>query len=140
MSQIHKVNATSTLITKTINAVWIDDDNFFLKWLIPEMFKIAGTTLKITEFTSAVPAIERIKTGRQDIVLTNLFMPPPDGMDLIKMIREFNKKIPIVVVSARFNPKLYADAISAGAIDYFFKKDLNLCDLCERIDVLTSTS
>lgn len=120
-NQIHKVGATCTTKPRTINAVWVDDDNFFFKWLLPEMFKVSGDTLKIQEFDSPLPALDRIKSNRPDIVLTHLLMSPPDGIQLIKLIRKFDTQVPIIVVSSRCHPKILNDATNAGATSFFYK-------------------
>lgn len=133
----HKSGASGTAVPTIIRAVWVDDDNFFLKWIIPEMFKIAGEVLKIEEFLSAPPAMESIKKAPPDIILTNIIMSPPDGMEFIKLIREINKEIPIIVISSRFNHQMYYDAAKTGANAYFWKQDINLSILSAKIDMLT---
>ncbi|WP_373997310.1 response regulator [Chitinophaga oryzae] len=102
------------------------------------MYKIAGKHLIIKEFNTSTLALIQIRDFPPDIVLTNLIMPQPDGIEFIKLIREFNKQIPIVVVSARFNPKILRDVRNAGANSFFFKKDMNLNILSAKIDILTS--
>ena len=56
-----------------------------------------------------------------DIVITDIKMPKLDGLELIKLIREKNKKVPIVVTSAYTDQKLLLESIKLSLIEYLIK-------------------
>ncbi len=68
-----------------------------------------------------------------DIIITDINMPNTDGITLSKSIREFDKKIPIVIVSAYTNTDYLLDSIDLNIISYITKplttnKTLKLLD------------
>lgn len=51
-------------------------------------------------------------------------MPSFSGMEALVIIREFNKRIPVIFVSATMDNVLISEAEKAGANAYVDKKDL----------------
>lgn len=141
----YKGGAIDSINRQNINAVWVDDDNsFFLRTvpIFPEMFKLSGQRFKIEPFASPIPALAKIRKHPPDIVLTNLYMPHPGGVDFIWGIREINKVIPIIVVSSRHHPMILEAITVAGANAYCYKGDLRNIEGVQQlqleIDALTS--
>jgi len=56
-----------------------------------------------------------------DAVVTDLQMPGMDGMDLLRMIRERHRLLPVVLVTAHGNEEVAVSAMKAGAFDYLRK-------------------
>jgi DNA-binding response OmpR family regulator len=56
-----------------------------------------------------------------DLIITDINMPNTDGITLSKMIREFDKKIPIVIISAYTNTDYLLDSIDLNIIKYITK-------------------
>ncbi len=66
-------------------------------------------------------AITLVKTNQINVVITDLYMPEMSGLDLIKYIRQINKTIPIVVLSAYCCDENRAIAIQTGANHFICK-------------------
>jgi DNA-binding response OmpR family regulator len=71
--------------------------------------------------------------NRIDIMITDINMPHTDGITLSKHIREYDKKLPIVIVSAYTDTDYLLDSIDLNIITYITKplttkKVLNLLD------------
>lgn len=49
---------------------------------------------------SALQAIEDLKQGGIDLLITDLRMPPPSGFALIKAARQISADLPVIVISA----------------------------------------
>ena len=45
-------------------------------------------------------ALRAVSEGGVDVVLTDLFMPNCDGLELIRHLRDADKRVPIIVVSS----------------------------------------
>ena len=58
-------------------------------------------TVSASDGRNALREVERL---RPDLVLTDLFMPELDGIELIAILREICPDIPIVAMSTRFKP------------------------------------
>jgi two-component system chemotaxis family response regulator WspR len=74
----------------------------------------------VTDATRAREAAERIQPN---VILQDLIMPEIDGFALIKDYRssEQLKAVPVIVLSAREDPKLKAHGFAVGANDYLTK-------------------
>jgi len=56
-----------------------------------------------------------------DLIITDLAMPKMNGTEFIKMIRDINQEIPIVILSAYINNELLQDSINYGVQGYIQK-------------------
>src|SRR5262249_48240733 len=56
-----------------------------------------------------------------DAVVTDLQMPGMDGMELLRMIQERHRLLPVVLVTAHGNEEVAVSAMKAGAFDYLRK-------------------
>ncbi len=65
--------------------------------------------------------INMVKTEKPDIVFVDLRMPGMDGSETIKGIREFEKKMPIIIISAYVSDLNMQEVISAGISGVFYK-------------------
>ncbi len=79
------------------------------KVLIAEDQKLLNKllTIEVSEFGFEVDsvfdgkaALKKLKETDYFCLITDLFMPEMDGIELVKVLREFNQTLPIVVVSA----------------------------------------
>jgi DNA-binding response OmpR family regulator len=65
-------------------------------------------------------ALEQVKTGNYDFIIVDLGLPDIDGIDVIRELRTFSK-IPVIVISARNDPRSITGAFKVGADDYITK-------------------
>lgn len=56
-----------------------------------------------------------------DLVLSDMVMPEMDGLKLLEWIREHNKDIPVILVTAMHDLSTALEAIRRGAYDYILK-------------------
>ncbi len=68
-------------------------------------------------------AVERARTERPTVILSDLVMPQLDGLELVKRFRaeEATARIPLIVLSTKDEPATKAEAFSNGANDYLVK-------------------
>jgi len=77
-------------------------------------------------------AIQRCKEAQYDLILMDLQMPILDGYAATRQIREFNKTIPIIALTASADNNIREKVIAAGMQDYV-TKPLNPDDFYTRI-------
>ena len=70
---------------KNYNVLLTDDDNS-LRLILSESLLRAG--YEVTSLKNANELMDEIKSGRGDIVLTDVIMPDGDGIDLIPKIKK----------------------------------------------------
>ena len=58
-----------------------------------------------------------------DIILVDLMLPDISGVELIKLIKEYDENITIVVVSAQKNVDVIAEIQELGVCNYIVKSD-----------------
>ena len=73
--------------------------------------------------TNASEAVDCANTLQPTVILQDLVMPEVDGFELIRRLRaeEMQAHVPIIVLSAREDPKLKAHGFAVGANDYLVK-------------------
>lgn len=77
---------------------------------------------------NAKDAIEAYKNNKIDIIISDINMPEISGIELIKIIREKNKYIPVILLTAHTETNLLLDATKLKLSDYLLKP-INLNDL-----------
>ena len=73
-------------------------------------------------------AVEKVKKHNYDAILMDMRMPVMDGLEATKQIREFNKTVPIICMSANVYKEDKISAESAGMND-FIEKPLDKQDI-----------
>ena len=68
-------------------------------------------------------ALQRIHALRPDIVLVDISLNGPDGLDLLKSLRSYDHRLPVLILSM-LDETLYAErALRAGASGYIMKQE-----------------
>ncbi len=70
---------------------------------------------------SGAEALEIIKTTPIDVVLSDLYMPEMDGIELLKRIRSIDPKMVFLMITAHPTIETAVEAIKKGAYDYLTK-------------------
>lgn len=73
-------------------------------------------------------ALEMIRSGKVDVVATDISMPVVGGLELIKYIRMVDKVIPIVVVTAQVSELVRIEAYHYG-VNYYITKPYDRQDI-----------
>lgn len=83
--------------------------------------------------TNGEEALEFYKKYHPDILITDLKMPKLNGLDLIKIIREDNEEIPIIVTSAYTDQEFLLESIKLSLVEYAVKpiRETSLSNLLE---------
>jgi DNA-binding NtrC family response regulator len=90
------------------------------------MRKVLRQTLEsdqrnVLEAEDGEKALETIKSKHVDLVITDIKMPRLDGMTLLKMIRELDTEIVVIIMTAYGTIETAVEAMKLGAYDYVTK-------------------
>jgi two-component system response regulator (stage 0 sporulation protein F) len=66
-------------------------------------------------------AVEMARAENPDIIFMDLNMPVMDGTDALKKIREFNKDVPVIIISAFVDDRRAKEAMRTGISGVFYK-------------------
>jgi CheY-like chemotaxis protein len=75
----------------------------------------------VEKVSNGILGVQAVKATGYDIVLMDLYMPQMSGDEAIRKIREFDQKIPIVVLTSSSTEKNVVNAYEAGANDIIVK-------------------
>ncbi len=96
----------------------IDDDRSFLRVL---SYQVQEMGFEVSAFESPVAALERLKSGDADVVITDLVMPEMNGLDLLEEIATIDLAIPVIVLTAHGSINLAVEATRRGAFEFLTK-------------------
>jgi ATP-dependent Lon protease len=91
----------------------------------------------VDAFSSSQNALDRLKMERYDILVTDLKMSGPDGMEVLKEAQRINPGIKSVVITGFATTETAAEALRSGAV-VFIPKPFKMKQLRELIDDLSS--
>jgi CheY-like chemotaxis protein len=100
--------------------VVIDDDPDFLDQVKRCLFS-AWRDCEVVSFQSSVDAVEFIRHRRVDLILTAYLVPAIDGLQLIRLVRSFDTRVPILMLSS---VPVKAAALAHGATAFLAKSAL----------------
>ena len=70
---------------------------------------------------SGAEALDAVRLSPRDLLLCDLRMPPPDGLEVVRRLKAEQPELPVIILTAHADPALAREAIQAGAVDYLVK-------------------
>ena len=102
----------------------IDDEKDFLNIMAERML---ARGIEVSTTTSAEEALEMIESESYDAVIMDLMMPEMDGFKALKLFKESQPEVSIILLTANVPEETYKEAMALGALDVIEKPaDLNL--------------
>lgn len=112
-----------------MKVVCIDDEELLLNFLVRKLKQVEGID-EIHPFTSSVEALEYISNNKVDILLSDIYMPEINGINLAKKVKKISPNIAIIFITSYEEYAL--DALKLHACGYILKP-VNLADLKREI-------
>lgn len=103
----------------------IDDDPLIRKTLSSHLSR-QGFEVQLAE--GGDEGIEKFKEFGPELVLLDVRLPGADGLEVLRRIKELNKKTCVLIMTAYDDMRTTVDAIKLGAFEYLVKP-LNFIDL-----------
>lgn len=94
----HRAGAGVKTTTKIV--LHADDSGSVRRWVAEQL---AGLGLKVVSVADGQLALEYLRDGRCDLLLTDLEMPNLDGLELLAAVRELpaHRFLPVLVLSSK---------------------------------------
>ncbi len=118
----------------------IVDDSATVRSVIHRVLDRSIFHIDITEAASGEAALQLCRTGAFDILLLDCNMPGLDGIETLRLLREADPDIRVVMISGERNALRERDAFKAGAVAFlrkpFYPRDID--DVFHRVFGLIS--
>jgi DNA-binding response OmpR family regulator len=77
--------------------------------------------LEVETVKTGFEAVARVKEGGIDVQLLDLGLPDMDGLDLLRLLHDVQPSVPVIVLTARSDPRDRQTAIDLGVSQYVTK-------------------
>lgn len=101
----------------------VADDNYFNVVLLKSIFRRENIIIDVAE--NGVEALAKLKAEKYDILLSDMYMPLMDGLELTRQIRnnplENLNSLPVIMLTGNISPEAGRKMDTAGVSDYLLK-------------------
>src|SRR4051812_47537597 len=104
-----------------VRLVLIDDDPAQLRILERVLRRGLAPHIEIEALSDPHEALIRLQTEWVDILLTDLSMPDISGLDLLRCVKDRNRCVQVMLITAIASSDALLEAIDLGASDYLLK-------------------
>lgn len=118
MNSIESSFYTENNILKQTTILYIEDEDN-IRFNIEKTLKLICK--KVFAVSNAADALKFYKKNKIDIILSDINLPGMSGLEFAKLIRENNRLIPIILLTAHTNTELLLEATRLRLIDYLTK-------------------
>jgi adenylate cyclase len=108
-------------ITVIAASILVVDDNALNRDLLCRQLARSGFT--VASANGGAEALQRLRTGKWDLVLLDVMMPDIDGLEVLERIQldERLSQVPVIMISALDEIDSVVRCLELGAIDYLTK-------------------
>lgn len=102
-----------------MRSVLVADDDVDVRFIVCEFLKAAG--LEVVEAINGAAAVDMLKEWTPDLLVTDIFMPDGDGIELVSYVRKYLPVLPVIAMSGgsvllpQFNSLRSAEMLGATA-------------------------
>jgi len=100
-------------------SVLVVDDEEKLARAYSRLLTSAGYQVDMAHDGAA--ALEKFTTGRYEVILSDLAMPHMNGIDFLKAVREIDRDVPFILITAAATTESAVRALEYGALRYLLK-------------------
>jgi DNA-binding response OmpR family regulator len=104
---------------RRVSKILVVDDDEQMREDISEMLSREGYT--VSHVGSGEEALEKIKKGDFDVILTDLIMPGIDGMEVLRQSKKLKPAVRVIMITGFGTIENAVDAMKEGASDYISK-------------------
>jgi DNA-binding response OmpR family regulator len=121
---------------KQIIVLLVDDETDFTE---PIAFWLKSRGYAVMTAVNGRDAVDKVKANPPDIVFMDINMPILDGLEALKEIRDFNRSIPIIMVTAAYGSEEKITRAKDLGVSGFFAKNYTFDQLVGMIQMTLRT-
>ena len=99
--------------------VWIVDDDRSIRWVFEKALTREGIAFKA--FASAQEAIDELEVASPQVLVSDIRMPGPSGLDLLQTVKKRHPALPVIIMTAYSDLESAVAAFQGGAFEYLPK-------------------
>jgi two-component system nitrogen regulation response regulator GlnG len=99
--------------------VWIVDDDRSIRWVFEKALGREG--IAYSSFSSAQEALDALQGGPPQVLVSDIRMPGPSGLELLHTVKEKHPGVPVIVMTAYSDLESAVAAFQGGAYEYLPK-------------------
>lgn len=112
--------------------ILVVDDEQIIRSVVQRKLE-ATTPYRVLTCDDGLPALEIIKSEHVDLVISDLLMVSLNGIDLLREIKRYDARIPVIIITGYGTLDDAIEAIKLGAED-FIKKPFDVADIILTIE------
>ncbi|HUI65163.1 MAG TPA: sigma-54 dependent transcriptional regulator [Bacteroidota bacterium] len=106
-------------MNKSDIGILVVDDELIVRESLSKWFKEDGFRVDAAE--NAATALKKLQAGQWNLMLVDIKMPGMDGIELLQRVRETNKDVIVIIITAFATVDTAVKALKEGAYDYITK-------------------
>jgi two-component system nitrogen regulation response regulator GlnG len=99
--------------------VWIVDDDRSIRWVFEKALSREG--IAFDAFSSAQDALRALQDGAPQVLVSDIRMPGPSGLELLNAVKQHHPEVPVIVMTAYSDLDSAVAAFQGGAYEYLPK-------------------
>ncbi len=120
----------------TVRVLIIEDEKL-IRWSLRQKFEAHG--YQVTEVETGNNALEALNAGVYDLIMLDYKLPDITGLDVLRKVRETDRDVVVIMMTAYSSIESAVDAIKLGAYDYI-TKPFNMDDVLRTADKALETT
>ncbi|GAB4260451.1 MAG: sigma-54 dependent transcriptional regulator [Deferrisomatales bacterium] len=110
--------------------VLIVDDEYLIRWSLCENLKEEG--FRCVSAETGEQALDMVRAEAPDMVLLDIKLPGIDGIEVLERIKEMDRDLPVIMITATSQVEVAVTAMKLGAYDYI-SKPFNLGEIRTKV-------
>lgn len=106
------------MIQKAREILVVDDEPLMCSMLRDTLVK---KNYQVAVTNTGTNAIEKLRSGQFDLVITDIFLPDINGMDILRTAKEIDPNLGIIMITAHGSVEKAVEAMKVGAFDFLTK-------------------
>jgi CheY-like chemotaxis protein/chemotaxis protein CheY-P-specific phosphatase CheC len=100
-------------------SILVVDDEESIRLSLTILLKKEG--YRVDEAASGVEALEKLRSNKYDIIISDIMMPELDGITILKKVKEFDRRIDVIMITAYASLERAIESLRYGASDFIQK-------------------
>jgi len=113
----------------------LDDEPIVCERLKPALEKLG---FYVESYTESQKAVDRVMEEHFDVLVTDLKMQKPDGLEVMEFVRQHSPATRVIIITGFATVETATETMKSGAAD-FIAKPFRIRDLCDLIVDLTTS-